>query len=144
LLATALRSLLAYLYIEGWIDKPLAAAVPLADSPKLAGLPQALEPGDVEQLLAACDRHTPKGRRDYAMLMLLACLGLRAGEVRKLRLDDLDWRAGTLHIHGKGARIEQLPLPPAVGQALADYLHNSRPATAQDRTVFVRIRAPHG
>lgn len=144
LLTTALRSLLAYLYIEDWIDKPLAAVVPSAATPKLAGLPQPLEPGDVEQLLAACDRRTPKGRRDYAMLMLLGRLGLRAGEVSELRLDDLDWRAGTLSVHGKGTRIEQLPLPPAVGEALADYLRNSRPATAQGRTVFVRIHAPHG
>jgi len=143
LLITALRSLLSYLHIEGLIHKPLAAAVPSVAGSKLAGLPRALEAGEVERLLAACDRRTRTGRRDFAMLMLLVRLGLRAGEVRKLSLDDLDWRAGELSVLGKGSRIERLPLPPDVGEALAAYLRRSRPATSQGRTVFVRVRAPH-
>jgi site-specific recombinase XerD len=83
------------------------------------------------------------GQRDYAMLVLLARLGLRPGEVASLRLDDIDWRAGELSIMGKGHRIERLPLPVDVGQAVAEYLRDSRPATAEGRTVFVRYRAPH-
>ncbi len=143
LLTTALRSLLGYLHIEGLIRRPLGAAVPSIAGSKLAGLPRALEAGEVEHLLAACDRRTRTGRRDFAMLMLLVRLGLRAGEVCTLRLDDLDWRAGELIVRGKGNRIERLPLPPDVGEAVAAYLRRGRPATAQGRTVFVRVRAPH-
>lgn len=143
LLITASRSLLGYLYMEGLIHKPLAAAVPSFAGSKLAGLPRALEAGEVDRLLAACDRRTRTGRRDFAMLMLLVRLGLRAGEVRKLGLDDLHWRAGALSVRGKGCRTDRLPLPPDVGEALAGYLRDGRPATAQGRTVFVRVRAPH-
>ena len=82
------------------------------------------------------------GRRDCAMLMLLARLGMRAGEVRRLALEDIDWRAGELLVRGKGNRFERLPLPDDVGQALSAYLRRGRPVTAQGRTVFVRVRAP--
>lgn len=140
---TALRSLLNYLHLEGLIPRPLAATVPSVASSRLARLPRYLEPGDVERLLAACDRRTRTGQRDFALLMLLARLGLRAGEVRSLRLDDLDWRAGELAVRGKGHRIERLPLPVDAGRAVAAYLNGGRPATAQGRTVFVRVRAPH-
>jgi len=143
LLSTALRSLLGYLHIEGLIRRPLDAAVPSVAGSKLAGLPQALEAAEVKRLLAACDRRTRVGRRDFAMLMLLARLGLRAGEVRRLSLDDLDWRTGELIVRGKGNRVERLPLPADVGEALAAYLRRGRPATAQGRAVFVRVRAPH-
>ncbi|MFM0107126.1 site-specific integrase [Paraburkholderia rhynchosiae] len=140
---TALRSLLTYLHIEGLIAQPLDKVVPSVAGWRQAGLPRALEAGDVQSLLAACDRRTGSGRRDYAMLMLLARLGLRAGEVRMLNLDDIDWRAGELMVRGKGHYIERLPLPADVGQALAAYLQRGRPDTAQGRTVFVRTRAPH-
>jgi site-specific recombinase XerD len=143
LAVTALRSLLNYLYIEGLLLHPLDAAVPLVAGWRLAELPRALEVGDVRRLLAACDRRTGSGRRDFAMLMLLTRLGLRAGEVRMLSLDDIDWRAGELIVRGKGHCIERLPLPADVGQALAAYLQRGRPDTAQGRTVFVRTRAPH-
>ncbi|MHB1766183.1 MAG: tyrosine-type recombinase/integrase, partial [Gammaproteobacteria bacterium] len=140
---TALRSLLNYLHLENLIPRPLAAVVPPVAGSRLAGLPRYLESGDVERLLTACDRHTQTGRRDFALLMLLVRLGLRAGEVCSLALDDLDWRAGELAVRGKGHRIERLPLPAEVGEALAAYLRHGRPATAQGRTVFVRVRAPH-
>jgi integrase/recombinase XerD len=94
--------------------------------------------------LGAFDRRTTAGRRDYAMALLMVRLGLRTGEVRQLRLDDIDWRAGELVIRGKGPRIERLPLPADVGEAIAGYLRRGRPTTAQDRTVFVRVHAPHG
>jgi integrase/recombinase XerD len=143
LLTTALRSLLSYLHIEGVTRRSLDAAVPSVAGSKLAGLPQALEAAEVERLLVACDRRTRAGRRDFAILMLLVRLGLRAGEVCTLSLGDLDWRAGELIVRGKGNRVDRLPLPPDVGEALAAYLRRGRPATAQGRAVFVRVRAPH-
>jgi len=143
LAVTALRSLLRYLHVEGVISRPLGDVIPAVAGWRLAGLPRSLEPGEVERLLAACDRRTRTGRRDFAMLMLLVRLGMRAGEVRSLSLEDIDWRAGELVVRGKGNRFERLPLPAEVGQALAAYLQRGRPVTAQGRTVFVRVRAPH-
>lgn len=140
---TALRNLLRYLHIEGLIRSSLVMAVPSVAGTKLAGLPQSLSAEDVARLLAACDRHTITGRRDFALLLLLVRLGLRAGEARRLRLDDVDWRAGELTVRGKGTRVDRLPLPQDVGEALAAYLRRGRPLTAQGRTVFVRVRAPH-
>lgn len=144
LAVTALRSVLGYLHVEGVISRPLAAVVPSVASWRLAGLPRSLEPGEVQRLLEACDRRTRAGRRDFAMLTLLVRLGLRAGEVRSLNLGDIDWRAGEIVVRGKGNRVERLPLPADVGEALAAYLRHGRPLTAQGRTVFVRVRAPHG
>lgn len=143
LVTTALRSLLGYAHVEGLTPAPLRDVVPAVAGWRLAGLPRSLQPGEVRRLLAACDRRTVAGRRDCAMLMLLARLGMRAGEVRELTLDDIDWRAGELVVKGKGRRLERLPLPEDVGQALSAYLRRGRPATAQGRTVFVRVRAPH-
>lgn len=143
LVVTALRSLLGFLHVEGVIASSLAPAVPsVADRTRL-GLPQGLDRDAVARLMACCDRTTRMGRRDYAMLVLLARLGLRPGEVASLSLDDIDWRAGELAVTGKGHRIERLPLPVDVGQAVAEYVHDGRPATAEGRTVFVRYRAPH-
>lgn len=143
LTATALRSLLGFLHVEGKIPRPLSAAVPSVAGWQLAGLPKHLEPEDVHRLLASCDRRTKTGRRDYAILTLLGRLGLRAGEVAGLRLDDIDWRAGTLTVRGKGNRAESLPLPADVGEAVAGYLRRGRPASALGRTVFIRVKAPH-
>jgi site-specific recombinase XerD len=143
LTVTALRSLLTYLHVEGFIALPLEMVVPSVAGWRLAGLPRALKAGDVRRLLAACDRRTRSGRRDFAMLMLLARLGLRAGEVARLDLADIDWRAGELVVRGKAQRIDRLPLPADVGDALAAYLERGPPDTAQCRTVFLRIRAPH-
>jgi integrase/recombinase XerD len=140
--ATALRSLLAFLYREGVVDASLAGAVPSVASWKLAALPRTLEADDVARLLVSCDRRTTLGRRDAAMLLLLARLGLRAAEVAGLGLDDLDWRAGEIAVVGKGDRRERLPLPDDVGRAVVSYLQR-RPHSAQDRTVFVRVKAPH-
>jgi integrase/recombinase XerD len=140
---TALRSLLGFLHLRGLVSGPLAEAVPSTASWRLSGLPQALEPEQLEALLGSCDRASPNGQRDYAVLVLLARLGLRAGEVAALKLDDVDWRAGELRIAGKGRRAERLPLPEDVGEAIVAYLQDGRPAAALDRSLIVRVRAPH-
>ncbi len=140
---TALRSLLRFLHVEGMIERALSAAVPSVAGWKLAGLPKGLEPAQVRDLLASCDRRTRKGRRDFAILTTLVRLGLRAGEVAALQLEDIDWRAGELMVQGKGSRAERLPLPADVGDSVAAYLRRGRPTTAIGRTVFVRTRAPH-
>jgi integrase/recombinase XerD len=140
---TALRSLLGFLHLGGLIAGPLAEAVPSTASWRLSGLPRALESEQRAALLASCDRATATGRRDYAVLVMLARLGLRRGEVAALRLEDVDWRAGELVIGGKGRRAERLPLPSDVGAAIVAYLRDGRPATALDRSLIVRVRAPH-
>jgi site-specific recombinase XerD len=117
--------------------------VPSVAGWRLSALPKRLEPEQVDALLDSCDRSTSIGRRDLAILTVLARLGLRAGEVAALSLEDIDWRAGELVVHGKGNRSERLPLPHDVGDAIVGYLRDGRPATAQDRAVFVRVRAPH-
>jgi len=141
-LATALRSFLRFLHVEGLVGAPVAQAVPAVVNRKGCGLPRALPPATVARLLASCDRRTRLGRRDYAMLMLLARLGLRAGEVASVSLDDIGWRAGELTVHGKGGRDDRLPLPSDVGAALAAYLR-IRPRV-KARAVFLRANAPIG
>ena len=143
LVTTALRSLLGYAQLEDLTSVALRDGVPAVAGRRLAGLPRSLQPGEVRRLLAACDRRTAAGRRDFAMLTLMSRLGLRAGEVRVMALEDIDWPAGELLIRGKGHRLELLPLPEDVGQALSAYLQRGRPATAQGRNVFVRVRSPH-
>jgi integrase/recombinase XerD len=144
LTVTALRSLLSFLHVGGLIGEPLAQHVPSVASWRLAGLPRALQPGQVAALLASCDQHTAVGRRDFAVLTLLARLGLRAGEVAALTLEDIDWRAGEITVRGKGSRRERLPLPADAGEAIAGYLGDGRPAPFEGaRQVFLRARAPH-
>lgn len=141
-LASALRSLLRLWHVQGLIGGPLDQVVPKVAN-RRPGLVRPLEPGQVRALLASCDRHTAAGRRDLAILMLLARTGLRAGEVAGLGLDDINWRRGEITIRGKRNRLDALPLPADVGEAIASYLREGRPATALDRRVFTRIRAPH-
>jgi len=143
LTTVALRALLRFLHLEGVLERSLAGAVPSVAGWRLSGLPKRLEPGQVDALLDSCDKSTVIGLRDLAILTVLARLGLRAGEVAALSLEDIDWRAGELIVRGKGARSERLPLPHDVGEAIVGYLRDGRPATAQDRAVFVRVRAPH-
>lgn len=116
-------------------------AVPVAFHRRLAGLPRSLTADEVALLLTSCDRCTAMGRRDQAVLLLLSRLGLRAGEVAALALDDVDWRAGEIEVRSKGGRRERLPLPQDVGQVLAGYLRRGRPETS-DRSLFVRLCAP--
>ncbi len=141
LVVTALRSFLRFLNQRGLLATDLAAAVPGVAGWRLTHLPKALPVEQVDLLLASCDRGTSAGRRDYAVLMLLARLGLRGGEVSAMTLDDLDWDSGEIVVHGKGQRLARLPLPADVGAALVDYLRQDRPACST-RRVFIRIRAP--
>jgi integrase/recombinase XerD len=122
LIVCALRSLLRWLHLTGTVPVSLAGAVPSVAGWRLSGLPKGLEPGQLRILLGACDRRTPTGLRDYAIMLLLARLGLRAGEVARLGLDDVDWRRGEIAVLGKGNRAERLPLPAEVGAAIAGYL----------------------
>lgn len=143
LIVCALRSLLRWLHLTGQVPAAFAAAVPSVAGWRLSGLPKGLEPGQLRALLAAPDRRTATGRRDYAVMLLLSRLGLRAGEVARLGLDDIDWRSGQIEVRGKGNRTERLPLPADVGAAITGYLRRGRPRTAQGRSVFVRVHAPH-
>ena len=138
---TALRSLLRFLFLAGHTRCQLASAVPAVAHWGAGSLPRALSPQTVAALLASCDDAALAGRRDRAILVLLARLGLRAGEVAGLGLDDLDWRAGEISVRGKGSRRERLPLPADVGEVLVAYLHGGRPRTAC-RKVFLRLNAP--
>lgn len=141
---TALRSFLRFLRQRGAIKTDLASALFGVARWRLSHLPKSLPPEQVERLLRCCDRRTPCGQRDYAILMLLARLGLRGGEVLAMTLDDLDWGRGEITVRGKGQRLERLPLPKDVGEALVRYLRHVRPACST-RTVFIRMNAPwHG
>jgi site-specific recombinase XerD len=140
---TALRSFLGFLHLEGITERSLVCAVPSVARRRLVGLPKGLEPDQVQRLLASCHANTPVGCRDLAILTLLVRLGLRRGEVAKLMLDDIDWRAGTIVVRGKGNCIERIPLPQDVGLRLVKYLEQARPANALGRAVFVRCVAPH-
>jgi integrase len=139
LTVTALRSLLGFLHVEGLIGEPLGQHVPAIASWRLAGLPQALEAGQVEALLASCDQRTAAGRRDFAKLTLLARLGLRAGEVAALALDDIDWRAGEITVRGKGSRAERLPLPADAGEAIAG-IHRRSLRSGPSRVLTLALR----
>jgi len=141
LMVTALRSFFRYLRHRGAIAMDLAACVPTVPSWSLSTLPRFLPAVMVERLLKRCDQKTSSGRRNHAILLLLARLGLRAGEVVGLNLDDIDWDAGQMTIRGKGGRSAQLPLPADVGAAVAAYLRHDRPASSS-RRVFLRHRAP--
>ena len=135
-----LRSLLRFLYVRGLTELALADAVPPVAGWRETGIPQTLGRADVERLLAGCDRSRLDGVRDFAILMLLARLGLRSVEVARLELDDLDWRAGEIVVRGKARRQDRLPLPRDVGDALAAYL--SLRGRHGARRVFLTLRAP--
>ena len=135
-----LRSLLRFLHVDGVLAEDLTGAVP-AVAPQARPLPRSLEPGAVKRLLGSCDQNTPAGRRDHAILLLLARLGLRAGEVAAVELSDVDWRAGDLVVRGKADRWERVPVPVDVGEALAEYVQAGRPHTREGR-LFMRVKAP--
>jgi integrase/recombinase XerD len=139
-LVCALRSLLRYLHVAGLIEAPLVWAVPSVADLRDRSLPRGLEPAAVSRLLASCDRRRLVGRRDYAILSLLSRLGLRAGEVAAMRLDDVDWRRGELLVRGKGSRQDVLPLPVDVGEAMVSYLR--RRPRCECRAMFLRVTAP--
>jgi len=142
LLVTALRSFLRFVFLRGETARDLTASVPTVADWRHATLPRFIPAEDVGRILRACDRGTAVGRRDYAVLLLLARLGLRAGEVVHMELEDIDWRVGELIVRGKGARHERLPVPKDVGAALVDYLRRDRVRCAS-RRVFICMRAPN-
>jgi site-specific recombinase XerD len=141
LMVTALRSFFRYLRHRGAITTDLAGCVPTVPNWSLSTLPRFLPAATVERMLECCDRTTSVGRRNHAILLLLARLGVRAGEVVGLSLDDIDWSTGQITIRGKGGKVAQLPLANDVGAAIAAYLRHDRPGSAT-RRVFLRHRAP--
>jgi len=139
-LVCAVRSLLRYLHLAGFTATPLVWVVPSVADLRDRSLPRGLEPAAVRRLLASCDRRRLAGRRDFAILLLLSRLGLRAGEVAAIILDDVDWRAGMLLVHGKGNHEDVLPLPTDVGEAIVSYLR--RRPRCECRALFLRVTAP--
>lgn len=140
-LVASTRSFLRYLHYKGLHPQDLATAVPKVARWKLSVLPKHLPADQVQRVLKACNRQTALGRRNYAILLLLARLGLRAGEVIRLRLDDINWEHGWLMVRGKAARMAQLPLPADVARAMARYIQRDRPR-CDCRAVFIRDYAP--
>ncbi len=141
LLTTGLRSFLRYARYRGDIAGDLAAAVPAVANWSMSSIPRGIPADSVRRALASISRRTTKGRRDYAIVLLLARLGLRAGEVVSLTLDDIDWEAGRVNVRGKGGQRTALPLPEDVGGAIAAYLRHGRPCSTS-RRVFLRAKAP--
>jgi integrase/recombinase XerD len=143
LLTSALRSFLRYARYRGGVTLDLAAAVPIVANWSMPSIPRAIGEDQIRQLLASLDRRTAIGRRDYAIVLLLARLGLRAGEVAFLELEDIDWAAGHVSVRGKRGQRTALPLPGDVGGAIAAYLRHGRPRSTS-RRVFLRGKAPIG
>lgn len=141
IMTTALRSFLQYARLCGNVTLDLVAAVPIVANWSMSSIPRAIAPDQIRQLLASIDRRTPIGRRDYAILLLLARLGLRSGEVAFLDLDDIDWNVGLLRVRGKSGRHNELPLSAEVGKAIVAYLRSGRP-DCSSRRVFLRAKAP--
>lgn len=142
-MVSALRSLLRFLHVAGYIARPLDTAVPAVPGWEPVRAPHRVSGREIAAVLAACDRESARGRRDYAILMLLARLGLRAAEVAGIRLSDICWQQGVLTVRGKGGRLDELPLPADVGEAMADYARHGRPRSGS-RLLFVSVRAPFG
>lgn len=141
LITAALRSFLRFAYYRGHLPRDLAGCVPPVAHWAQASLPKYLSPHQVQRVLSHCDRLTARGKRDYAILLLLARLGLRAGEVAALRLEDIDWHTGVLTVQSKGGHLRQYPLLRDIGAAVADYLQDGRPKSGE-RVLFLRAVAP--
>ena len=142
-ITSIVRCFLRYLVMHGECSTDLIAAVPRVPTWRLARLPRYLADEDVERIIEACNRTSPMARRDRAMGLLLARLGLRAHEVIGLQLDDFDWAQGRLRVMGKGGRVARMPLPQDTGDASLSYLKTERPPAASNR-VFLTARAPIG
>jgi len=142
MMTTAFRSFFRFLFQQGRIVTDLAGSVLGVAHWEQATIPKYISSEEVQRVLKACDRGTSIGRRDYAILLLLARLGLRAGEVVALQLDDINWRTGEILIRGKGMRHDRMPLPEDVGKAVASYLCRDRPK-CRTRRLFVCMKAPH-
>ncbi|WP_330256276.1 site-specific integrase [Nocardia sp. NBC_00565] len=142
-MVTSLRAVLRFLHVSGRTRVALAGAVPAVSGWRLASLPRGIDAATVAQIVAGCDRGTALGRRNYAVVIMLVRLGLRSVEVTRLRLGDFDWRAGEVTVHGKGGRVDRLPVPVEVGDAVTAYLTAGRPVT-ESRAVFCGLRPPFG
>jgi len=138
---SGLRAFLRFCFVEGRLEADLSQAALVVTGRRRSSLAKAISSADAQALLDCCDRRRTLGRRDYAVIIVLLRLGLRRGEVARLTLDDIDWRAGELVVRGKGGRQDRLPLPADVGAAIAFYLRRGRPASDR-REVFLRARAP--
>jgi integrase/recombinase XerD len=132
---------LRFLIAEGHCRAGLLGAIPVVPHWRLSSLPRYLPPQDVERLIASCDLSSSMGKRDRAILLLLARLGLRAGDIVQMRLRDIDWKGAWVHVSGKSRRQTRLPLTQEVGQAIAAYVQASRPPAHTD-ALFLRSRAP--
>ena len=139
---SGLRAFLRFCFIEGLLEADLSQATLAVTGRRRSSLPKGISRADAAALLGGCDRRRMLGRRDFAVIITLLRLGLRAREVAGLTLDDIDWRAGELLVRGKGSREDRLPLPADVGEAIASYLRRGRP-TSDRREVFLRARAPY-
>ena len=139
---SGLRAFLRFCFLEGLVAVDLSQAALVVGGRRALLLPRGISPADAWALLGSCDRRRALGRRDHALILLLLRLGLRRGEVARLTLDDIDWRAGELVVHGKGGREDRLPVPADVGRALAAYLQRGRPVSDR-REVFLQARAPY-
>jgi integrase len=143
-IAKGVRSLLRFLYLEAKVPVLLVHAVVSPAAWQLTGIPRSISAAQAEALMLSCERGAPSGRRDFAILAVLVRLGLRAGEVARLGLDDIDWRQGQILVRGKGRRLDHLPLPADVGEAIVEWLRDGRPRRGTSREVFTRLRAPDG
>jgi len=139
---SGLRSFLRFCFVERLVEADLSQAALVVRGRRCSSLPRGISRPDARALLGSCDRRSGLGRRDYAVIITLLRLGLRRGELARLTLDDIDWRAGELVVHGKGGREDRLPLPADVGAAIAAYLRRGRPVSDR-RELFLRARAPY-
>lgn len=137
----SLRGFFRFLFLRGEINVDLEASVPAVAGWRLAGLPKFITAAEVRKILRHCDQRTTTGLRDYAVVLLVARLGLRSSEVAALTLDDFNWDAGEVTVRGKGLRRDRIPVPPDVGRALVAYLKRARPACSS-RSVFIRVHRP--
>jgi site-specific recombinase XerD len=139
--ATVLRSYLRFLAARSECRPELCQAVPSVARRRLASLPRYASPSTIERIIASCGTATPVGLRDRAIVLLLARLGLRAGDIRRLRISDVDWTNALLTVHGKGRRSVSLPLPQDVGDAMLAYIERGRPLVTEEH-LFLRVQAP--
>ena len=139
--ATVLRSYLRFLAARSECRPELCQAVPSVARRRLASLPRYASAATIEQIIASCGTTTPVGLRDRAIILLLARLGLRAGDIRRLRITDIDWTNALLIVHGKGRRSVRLPLPQDAGDAILAYIERGRPLVTEEH-LFLRVQAP--
>jgi integrase/recombinase XerD len=138
---TAIRMFLRFLIADGKCAAGLDSSIPVLAHWRLSSLPRYLQSDEVERVIASCDPATPMGKRDRAILLLLARLGLRAGDIVHLGLGDVDWKEAGICVSGKGRRQTLMPLTQEIGDVIASYIKDGRPQTTVD-TLFVRSRAP--